>query len=1020
MQVSLNLQNRHYAPVNKTYSTAKTTVNTNNYQTFRPQLITFKGKNKTDILVYAAESAKVANKGGVGTVAADFGMQAVFDNKKYRTALFMPYYNGEVIYSADAKHSAFLPDKPIQGKYLRTDVRYKDGKPIFVKGSMVGKTVADLGPKDYKLLEEVASKEIDAPTGKEVAKIFRILNDKDNPHTFLVFTQGTGAMREPYGNGTSYSSGAKPLRNLDPYAVNNYALAEMLPDLEAKGILKPAGVVLNDPHTAYLIEFMAKKAEEGSKFYQNARASYVVHNPGAGYQQKTSLQNMFSNLATNQEIDMVASSPIYKEVEKQGFQEEFFKRLLPNLVDEKGQTSPLWLALKHRENGSLDYCGTVSPGAAESYAKGAGNATGVKGLLGRLYDQGKFVGILNGLNSPGIDPRKIADLDYYKEEKEVKTASGKKVTLEPFKTFDPTDSNTSLDDIIKIKQANAVNLFERINLAENNPEFVIGMKRPNTAVRGSIDTKLIRQIKANLEKGDKFNFNKHVKLYVSWGRADEQKGLDVAINAFRKYMHQAELEGGKAWKTAQNSVLILGGDVQSSYLKDYMYSVIDNALKDPLLKGRFAFLDGFAPNAVLSNPATFPIFPSRFAPCELTDQEARTYGGLPVVTGIEGLDDKNFDLNEKFDEKLNAALAKEKESIEKTLLAKEEAKIKKDPKFKKATEEQIKKELELRRKNGIAEQVENELEAKRPAIIEEIKKENLKSFTGAKTKSSALTDILAIDFNQDPVYSKFPDAEKDKIKKAIKAYKDLLAKTKKDLTAEYSSQIFEHADGKQYRLTAEDVAKKVQEAIEKQIRDKGELYTLYQRAQDELVSQELAVKMRDMGLMDIETLKKGMDNNFKMKKGWSDNAALQRIRDKNGRQLSASEAYEKGLFGSKAQKKKRLFEFTEAKLHEVEDYFKTILKDKLGINFDQPSGTTPTSTGGSSGNKNPNGLLGGNNKAPKPPASGSWFDNIFNKQTGAIIIGLAALGGLAYYVFKPEENPNRAKGTQKNTQTYTA
>jgi len=41
-------------------------------------------------------------------------------------------------------------------------------------------------------------------------------------------------MREPYGNGTSYSSGAKPLRNVDPYAINNYALTEMLPELEQK------------------------------------------------------------------------------------------------------------------------------------------------------------------------------------------------------------------------------------------------------------------------------------------------------------------------------------------------------------------------------------------------------------------------------------------------------------------------------------------------------------------------------------------------------------------------------------------------------------------------------------------------------------------------------------------------------------------------------------------------------------------------------------------------------------------
>jgi len=1011
MQVSLNLHNRYQNLYTKTNSSQPITQNKNTQEIFQPKLITFRGAEKKDVVVYAAESAKVANKGGVGTVAADFGLQAVFDENKYRTALFLPYYNGEVIYETDPNYSAFHPDKPIKGQYKRTEVRYKDGKPIFVKGSMVGKTVNDLKPGEYKVLEEIAVKDIDVPTGKETARIFRILNDETNPNTYLVFTQATGAMREPYGNGTSYSSGAKPLRNVDPYAINNYALTEMLPELEQKGILKPKAVLLNDPHTAYMSEFMAKKAEQGDNFYKNITAGYVVHNPGDGYQQKTSLQVMFSNLATNEEIDMVTSSKVFQEVQKRGEQEEFFKRLIPALMDENGETSPLYLALKHRDNGSLSYCGTVSPGAAESYAKGAGNATGVKKLLGKLYDEGKFIGILNGLNSPDIDPTKVAGLPFYKKELKIDLPDGKSITLTPFQTFDPNNPKTTLDEIIAIKQKNAANLFERINAAGTNPEIVIGMKRPNTKVMGTIKEELIEQIKNNLGKKE-FNFDDHVKLYVSWGRADEQKGIDVTIKAFRKYLHQAYKT--KAWNVAKNSVLILGGDVQSSHLKDYMYSVINDALKDDLMKGRFAFLDGFAPNAVLSNPASFPTFPSRFAPCELTDHEARTYGGLPVVSGIEGLDDKNFGLDEKFEEKLKAAIDKERESIEKPLLAEEKRKIKNDPKFKNANQETIAAELKKRQNGTIKKAVEKELERRKDTIIEKVKEANKELFTGAKTKSSALVDLASIDLDADPVYSKFPAAEKTKIRKAIQKYNDAVSKFKKDLTAEFASQVFEHSDGTKYSLTADDVAKKVEEAFAAEIRKKGELYTLHQHAQDELVTQELAVKMKEMALLDKDTLKKGMRNNFRMKKGWGDNADLQKIKGSNGQKLSASELYEKDLLLGEVPSKKRLFSFSPEKLKEVEEHFKKVLKEKLGVNLDEAASSTTTPISTNSGTKNTSVLT------PPKGNTTSVFDNIFNKQTAVAFLGLAAICGLAYYIFKPEENTTQRVSNKPKQKVYTA
>lgn len=54
-------------------------------------------------------------------------------------------------------------------------------------------------------------------------------------------------------------------------------------------------------------------------------------------------------------------------------------------------------------------------------------------------------------------------------------------------------------------------------------------------------------------------------------------------------------------------------------------------------------MNGFAPGKVLSGVADAAIFPSRFAPCELTDLENKKYLSRVIVTRTQGLDDKNFD-----------------------------------------------------------------------------------------------------------------------------------------------------------------------------------------------------------------------------------------------------------------------------------------------------------------------------------------------------------------------------------------
>ena len=54
-------------------------------------------------------------------------------------------------------------------------------------------------------------------------------------------------------------------------------------------------------------------------------------------------------------------------------------------------------------------------------------------------------------------------------------------------------------------------------------------------------------------------------------------------------------------------------------------------------------MNGFAPGKVLSGVADVAIFPSRFAPCELTDLENKKFLSRVIVSNCQGLADKNFD-----------------------------------------------------------------------------------------------------------------------------------------------------------------------------------------------------------------------------------------------------------------------------------------------------------------------------------------------------------------------------------------
>ena len=230
---------------------------------------------------------------------------------------------------------------------------------------------------------------------------------------------------------------------------------------------------------------------------------------------------------------------------------------------------------------------------------------------------GKVSGILNGRGYNDIDPSKPIGIgNVYNQV----VTDNKGNIHQPFNTF---NKDMPAEDIIKAKKQNAANLINRLQ-----PDIDIKYSIAHSKGKGLIGT-------IDKKWADKLNNGENVTTFVFWGRADDQKGANNVLEAFARFAKTPE---------GKNSIIIAGGELENQSSENIILRKLDEMGKDEKLKGRFCYMDGFAPNAVLSSAGDAAVFPSRFAPCELTDLEAMRFGATPIVTNLQGLKQKNFDI----------------------------------------------------------------------------------------------------------------------------------------------------------------------------------------------------------------------------------------------------------------------------------------------------------------------------------------------------------------------------------------
>lgn len=578
------------------------------------------GKNAKQVALIGAEFPPYFKVGGVATVMKDypgvFGTDSGMDSR-----VFIPYYNGKLEYQDGTKKADGAEVKPDDiGKPTgKVGVLTKDNKPIMTNVDLDQIAVEDLKPEDkgktWWELEEVSRKNVTL-SGKEQEAVLYKIPEKEH---YIVYTDATARMPKPYADG-SYSSVADVSLKASPYAQFNKAYVELVPALEEKGF-NPGHHLCSDSQTAYIPEFMAKKALAGDQYYAGSKSSYVAHNLGKGYQGDSnfSAKDMFYNLADPEHIELVHKDPEYVQHLKDGKETQYFEQFIPSLLDESGKANPTMIPIRHAESGFVPRMDTV----AEEYAKSVENnpktAEGLTGHFKKLAEMGRFGGILNGFGDPSFDPSKPLGLKHYDTQvKDDKTG----ITHKPFKQFNITDP---VKKIMQVKKENTINLLQRL-VPGADPTYAIGLDGKKCEITGFIDPKLIEDAKKN---------KRNLKLFTAVGRGDFQKAHDITLRAFELH---AKTEAGK------NSVLVLGGefregDAEAMLIKNRAKAMVN----DPALKGRVVLMDGWLPSKALASASVAGVYPSRFAPCELTDLEAKKYGSTPIVVNSGGLAQKNPD-----------------------------------------------------------------------------------------------------------------------------------------------------------------------------------------------------------------------------------------------------------------------------------------------------------------------------------------------------------------------------------------
>lgn len=646
-------------------------------------MISFKSGNPRHIAHMVAEEPLFGfNGGGVGTVVNDYNY---LDNKDVdKIVKFIPLYNQQVDYKKDIDPKTGKVRHPIgQGvkvRYIPDNLpanhpfKGKEGTPFVTAQSIDNATdlVKFLEEKkgNVFLLEEVKSSKMNWGMEENVPiKMFRAQKDENlikamdakkisketqNKLEFVfTYVDSTASMAKQYADDSYASACGDALAKKfssgwqgQPYPKEARATVELMPALKEKYNIDPKYILCSDGQTMFTMHYAAQKNAAGDAYWMDKFLGGVGHNMNAGYDQPMGARQAIVNLgATKEDLTKLLNSKEYIEAVKLGREEDFLREtVLKNFVRPKSGMNAFNVAIHYAKTGYSPMLTTVSEGYHDSLI--------TNDLVSAMYNDlveldklGRFKGLTNPLMDPNVSPFSEGILQPgYKSDVKLKLKDGSVVTVNKFQVFDKNKAD--LKTVRDVKRQNKINLLERFSqkfvdsvlLDETGKEIskpnqgrmhiLAGKSDRNLKIYGNIADEYL----AKLKKGE------DVKLIVSWGRGDFQKSMDTVIDTFEKYAEKDP-----------NAILIFGGDMK---YEPETVEKFELAASKPKLKGRMIMTDGWTPGKDWAMAGDAALLPSRFAPCELTDLEAKKALCTPITPNVQGMAQKNFDPDIVADAKL--------------------------------------------------------------------------------------------------------------------------------------------------------------------------------------------------------------------------------------------------------------------------------------------------------------------------------------------------------------------------------
>lgn len=636
-------------------------------------MISFRSGNPRHIAHVVAEEPLFGfNGGGVGTVVNDYNF---LDKDVDKIVKIIPMYNQQVTYKkgVDKAGNATQPlTQDVKVRYIPNNLpeghpfKGKEGTP-FITGKAIDNATdvtkfLEKEKNNIFLLEELQSSKMDWGFEKDVPiKMFRAKKDEhlakamsgkgmpkalqDKLEFVFTYVDSTASMPKQYADGKSYATatGSELEKRFSSgwkgqdYAKFDKASVELLPALKDKLGVDPKYILCSDGQAMFTMHYAAQKNAAGDSYWLDKSLGGVGHNMNRGYIQEMGARQAIVNLgATKEELTKLINSKEYIDALRTGNEELFLKEtVLKNFYKQSSGMNAFSVPIHYATVGYSPMLTTVSEGYHDSIITNK--------LVSPLYEElkkldelGRFKGLINPLTDPNVTPFKDTILQPgYKKDAKIKLADGTETVIKKFQVFDP--NKTDLKSVREIKRQNKINLLERFDKKFIDAQFYDEGKKEwgktNSGrmqiLTGAADRKASVYGEISKEYIDKLKNGKDVKLVVSWGRGDFQKGMDTVIDSFEKYA-----------KKDPDALLLFGGDMTCEPQTVEKFKLL---AEKPELKGRMVLMNGWTPGKDFAMAGDVALLPSRFAPCELTDLEAKKALCTPIVPNVQGMAQKNYD-----------------------------------------------------------------------------------------------------------------------------------------------------------------------------------------------------------------------------------------------------------------------------------------------------------------------------------------------------------------------------------------